>query len=97
MTNAFAKLPLFAPDRDIAVAIVGRGRADYWLKAVLPTLERRGFPSVDALHNGRPVPLVRKFYDGYFGITAGFAMAKPDGEERLGLAQWKNRKMARRD
>jgi hypothetical protein len=87
--NLLDRLPLFATDREIAVAIVGRGRAEYWLKAVLPTLEHRGFPSTDALHKGRPVPLVRKFYDGYFGITAGSAMAKPEGEERLG--QWKSR------
>lgn len=31
--------------------------------------------------NGRPVPLVKRFYDGYFGITAGFHIAAPDGEE----------------
>jgi hypothetical protein len=44
-------------------------------------LERKGFPSSDALHKGRPVALARKFYDGCFAITAGFAMAKSDGEE----------------
>lgn len=85
-------LPLFATDREIAIAVAGKAKADYWLRAVLPTLERRGFPSEDALHMGRPVPLVRKFYDNYFGITAGFAMAKPDGEERVW--QPKNRRKA---
>lgn len=75
-------LPMFATDREIAVAVVGRQQAGYWLTAVLPTLERRGFPASDPLHGARAVPLVRKFYEGYFGITAGFAMAKPDGEEK---------------
>lgn len=85
-------LPLFATDHQLAIAIVGKTRASMWVKTVIPQLERKGFPKVDPLHDGRPVPLVKKFYDGYFGITAGFAAASPDGEERLG--QWK--KSARR-
>lgn len=80
--RALDALPLFASDREIAVAVVGRAKATYWLTAVLPTLERKGFPSEDPLHTGRAVPLVRKFYEGYFGITAGFAMAKPGGEKK---------------
>lgn len=78
-------LPLFATDQQIAVAVVGRSRAAYWLAAVLPALERKGFPAADPLHDARAVPLVRKFYEDYFGITAGFAMAKPDGEEKIWL------------
>jgi hypothetical protein len=80
--KALDALPLFASDQEIALAIVGKAKAQYWLKAVLPTLERRGFPAEDPLHTGRAVPLVRKFYEDYFGLTAGFAMAKPDGEEK---------------
>lgn len=87
------ELPMFATDHQLAVAIVGKGRASMWVRTVIPQLERKGFPRVDPLHDGRPVPLVKKFYDGYFGITAGFAAASPDGEERLG--QWK--KSRRRD
>ncbi|MBZ9888076.1 hypothetical protein LB559_09005 [Mesorhizobium sp. BR1-1-3] len=83
-------LPLFATDREIAIAIVGKTKADYWLKAALPTLEKSGFPALDPLHEARAVPLVRRFYDAYFGITAGIAMAKPDGEERLG--SWRKNK-----
>lgn len=78
--DALDKLPLFASDHEIAVAIVGKERAAYY-KSILPTLERRGFPQVDPLHKGRAVALVKKFYEGYFGITAGF-VAKPDGDER---------------
>ncbi|OJU05895.1 MAG: hypothetical protein BGN83_14695 [Rhizobium sp. 63-7] len=80
-------LPMFANDRQLAVAIVGKDRAAMWVKTVIPQLEKKGFPRIDALHDGRPVPLVKKFYEGYFGITAGFAASAPDGEERLG--QWK--------
>ncbi|WP_449086212.1 hypothetical protein [Rhizobium sp. A37_96] len=78
---------MFATDREIAIAIVGKERAAMFVKAVIPQLERKGFPRIDQLHDGRPVPLVRKFYDGYFGITAGFAAVAPDGDERLG--EWK--------
>ncbi|MER9900095.1 hypothetical protein [Mesorhizobium sp. M0130] len=84
VTNAaLDRLPLFATDLEIATAIVGRARADYWLKAILPALEQRGFPGIDPLHKARPVPLVKQFFARYFGITAGFAMAKPGGEERI--------------
>jgi hypothetical protein len=55
------------------------------MKAVIPVLERKGFPRIDPLHDGRPVLLVRRFYDGYLGITAGFQVAAPDGEENLGV------------
>ncbi|MEI5680640.1 MULTISPECIES: hypothetical protein [unclassified Mesorhizobium] len=83
ITNAaLDKLPLFATDNQVAVAIVGKERAKHWIVAILPVLERKGFPGKDPAHGGRPVPLVRKFYDAYFGITAGISMAKPDGEER---------------
>lgn len=87
MSDLLDNLPLFATDQELAVAIVGKARASMWIKTVIPQLERKGFPRIDPLHDGRAVPLVMKFYDGYFGITAGFAVAAPDGEERLG--EWK--------
>ncbi len=93
MTDPLSKLPLFATDREIAIAVVGKERASMYVKVVIPALERQGFPRIDPLHDGRPVLLVRRFYEGYLGITAGFNVAAPDGEERLG--QWK--KSARRD
>ena len=87
MIDPFSKLPLFATDKELAIAIVGKERAAMWIKATIPALERKGFPRIDPLHDGRPVPLVQRFYDNYFGITAGFNAATPDGEERLGT--WK--------
>ena len=80
--RALDALPLFASDREIAVAVVGKTRAAHWERHTLPLLETKGFPIVDALHRGRAVPLVRRFYESYFGLTAGFAMAEPDGEEK---------------
>ncbi len=80
-------LPVFATDQQLAVAIVGKARASLWVKTVIPQLERKGFPRIDPLHSGRPVPLVKKFYDGYFGLSSGFAAIAPDGVERLG--EWK--------
>ncbi|WP_391564524.1 hypothetical protein [Sinorhizobium meliloti] len=91
--DLLSQLPLFATDQQLAVAIVGKDRATMWVKTVIPQLERKGFPRIDPLHDGRPVPLVRKFYEGYFGITAGFAAAAPDGKENLGM--WKSRRRTR--
>lgn len=88
--TALSALPLFATDQQLAVAIVGKTRATMWVKTVIPQLEKKGFPRIDPLHDGRPVPLVRRFYDGYFGITAGFNVAAPDGKEDLSV--WKRSK-----
>lgn len=94
LTDPLSHLPLFASDQQIAIAIVGKERAREWIKTVIPQLDRKGFPRIDPLHGGRPVPLVRRFYDGYFGITAGFSSAAPDGEERLG--EWKSSRRRRK-
>lgn len=85
MTDPLSALPLFATDKEIAAAIVGKERASMYMKAVMPVLERHGFPKVDPLHDGRPVQLVRRFYEGYLGITAGFRVASPDGKEDLSV------------
>ncbi len=90
LTTSLSGLPLFATDKQLAVAIVGKERAAMWVKVVIPQLERKGFPRIDPLHDGRPVPLVKRFYDGYFGITAGFSVAAPDGGEDLSI--WKRSK-----
>ncbi|UYE95816.1 hypothetical protein KNLIENLN_00003 [Sinorhizobium phage NV1.1.1] len=89
-SDSLSTLPLFATDQQLAVAIVGKARASMWVKTVIPQLEKKGFPRIDPLHDGRPVPLVKKFYDGYFGITAGFSVAAPDGGEDLSI--WKRSK-----
>ena len=85
MTDLLSGLPLFATDKEIAIAVVGKERAAYYAKAVMPVLERHGFPKMDPLHDGRSVVLVRRFYEGYLGITAGFQVASPDGKEDLSV------------
>lgn len=88
--SALDKLPLFASDLEIAVAIVGKQNASSWKREMIPALERKGFPRFDPVHKGRAVPLVRKFYEAYFGLTMGAGPLQPDGKERLG--QYSRRK-----
>lgn len=79
--DPFTRLPLFAGDKEIAEAIVGKANAPKWIKEKLPTLATRpGFPPVDPFHGGRPVQLVRMFYQAYLGITAS-TVGMPDKEE----------------
>lgn len=62
-------LPMFATDRQIAEAIVGKDAAENWMRDRLPTLASKpGFPPIDAFHGGRPVKLVARFYDEYLGL-----------------------------
>lgn len=89
VTNlALDKLPLFATDLEIAIAVVGKKYASLWKRDALPILERSGFPRFDALHQGRPIPQVRQFYARYLGIAQGFVIAPPpDGKEREWLGK----------
>lgn len=82
MTDPLSKLPLFATDREIAVAVVGKERASMYIKAVIPMLERQGFPRIDPLHDGRPVPLVRKWYNIHMGVDKSYVLTSlQDGKE----------------
>jgi hypothetical protein len=77
-------LPMFASDSEIAVAIVGKKAAADWLRSRFPALEKTpGFPKVDPLHGGRPVPLVKLFYDNYLRVPES-GKGLPDGEENEG-------------
>lgn len=74
-------LPLFATDQQIAVAVVGRAKAETWRRRTLPILEARGFPRVDPLHEGRPTALIRKYYDTYLGLNASYVPTGAAEEE----------------
>lgn len=88
VTNAaLDRLPLFATDLEIGVAIVGKKYASLWKRDVIPVLERKGFPAWDPLHQGRPVPLVKRYYADYLGLATGFPTARPDGKEREWLGK----------
>ncbi|MBY3564152.1 hypothetical protein [Rhizobium laguerreae] len=80
--NPFDRLPLFATDDEIAIAVVGKARAPAWKRNALRMLDARGFPKVDALHGGRPVPLIRKWYELHMGLDKDFILATlEDGKE----------------
>ncbi|SFU39031.1 hypothetical protein SAMN02799631_00398 [Methylobacterium sp. 174MFSha1.1] len=77
---AFDALPLFASDRDIAVALVGEDMAPTIID-MMPVLERMGFPKPDPFFVGRYVPAVRQFLDHRYGLTATTATACDGGVE----------------
>lgn len=82
--RALDGLPMFATDSQLALAIVGKARSALWLKRTLPILEARGFPRIDALHEGRPVQLVKRYYDNYLGANASYVStgaSKPENPE----------------
>lgn len=80
-------LPVFATDQQIAEAIVGKDKAEKWMKERLPTLASKpGFPPIDPFHGGRPVKLVARFYDEYLGTGTGTSSA-PRG--RVDREAWK--------
>ncbi|RRI07973.1 hypothetical protein EH240_00030 [Mesorhizobium tamadayense] len=86
-------LPMFATDRQIAEAIVGRENAERWMRERLPTLSGKpGFPAIDEFHGGRSVALVRRFYESYLG-TAQSPAAAPPG--RADASQWKTKSRSR--
>ena len=83
-------LPVFATDQEIAVALVGKPNAEKWRKTRLPALEKiPGFPKVDEMHGGRPIPLLKLFYDNYLKVPRG-GRGVPDGEEDESV--WKRQK-----
>jgi hypothetical protein len=85
--DALDRLPLFATDKEIATALLGSDRAARWARENLPVLAaKRGFPPKDSFHGGRPVPLVRIFYQNYLRLVGDFP-GVPDGVDRVGM--WK--------
>ena len=85
-----SRLPLFATDPEIAAALVGADRAEDWLETALPVLEKLpGFPKVDPLHGGRPVPVLILFYETYLRLPS--ARGLPDGVE----GEWSGKRRRR--
>jgi hypothetical protein len=86
-------LPMFANDRQIAEAIVGRDNAEKWMRERLPTLAgKQGFPAIDDFHGGRPVALVARFYENYLGTAQSKTDAAP---ARADASQWKTKSRSR--
>jgi hypothetical protein len=88
---SLADLPLYASDDELGAAILGRARAREW-PGLAAALERKGLPPVDALHKGRYVPAVKRWYDLRNGL-GGIAGLEPiDGKE----GPWESSKPTRR-
>jgi hypothetical protein len=82
VSAALDKLPLFATDLEIAIAVVGKQNASHWKRHVLPALEaKNGFPRYDSLHRGRPVPLVKRYYENYLGLRTDVIVRSADEVE----------------
>jgi hypothetical protein len=56
---ALDQLPLFADEKSLSEAFLGRGKYTHW-RAVVPLLERRGFPTIDGLMGGDIGPPSRR-------------------------------------
>jgi hypothetical protein len=88
--KTFNDLPLFASDSAISEALMGPGKVREWL-AILPLLDRRGFPGIDGLMGWRYTPAVKAFFDREWKIHGSTNIRDPrGGEERLG--SWKGRR-----
>ncbi|RXG93025.1 hypothetical protein EAS62_20220 [Bradyrhizobium zhanjiangense] len=87
------QLPLFADERALSDAILGHGSYTHW-RAIVPLLERRGFPKVDGLMGGRYTRAVRAFFDREYGIHGATQVSEPHQPADLGA--WKRERAARR-
>lgn len=85
-------LPLFASDRELAVALLGKERGRAW-RNLVPIYERNGFPKIDPLMGGRYTRAVLAFFDREYGLTERSPLAPP-GVERV--IDWNVRKPRKR-
>jgi len=77
--SALDNLHLFADDKDLGEAILGKKRASEW-KALASACERHGLPKIDAYWGGRYVPAIKAFFDNQYGL-ATLVPSAPDGVE----------------
>ena len=86
--GTFDNLPLFADDREIGLAVLGRKRAGDWSN-IAALLEGRGLPTINAVMGGRYTPAVKAFFDKQYGLAPD-GPQQPDGVEELG--SWRKKK-----
>jgi hypothetical protein len=77
------QLPLFADELSLSEAVLGRGKYTHW-RAVVPLLERRGFPKIDGLMGGRYTPALRAFFDREYRVHGEAQFSKPHSPAKLG-------------
>jgi hypothetical protein len=87
--RTFDDLPLFASDEAISEVLMGAGKTKEWL-AILPLLERRGFPSIDGLMGGRYTPAVKAFFDREYKVHGELQIHEPHRKAELG--SWKGKR-----
>jgi hypothetical protein len=79
--SSIQALPLFATDAVLGAALLGDDRVEEW-RQMVPLLETRGFPKIDALMGGRYVRAVVAFFDHQYGLDrSSDAPLVPDGVE----------------
>src|SRR6185437_16221468 len=83
------RLLLFADERSLSEAVMGRGSYTYW-RAIIPLLERRGLPKIDGFMGGRYTPAVKAFFDWEYGLGGVTHVCAPDGPAELGA--WKKQR-----
>lgn len=83
------QLPLFADEKSLSEAVMGRGRYTEW-RAIVVLLERRGLPKIDALMGGRYTNAVKAFFDREYRIHANYQVQEPHRPANLD-ATWKIR------
>jgi hypothetical protein len=87
------ELPLFADERMLSEAILGRGKYSQW-RAIAPLLERRGFPTIDGLMGGRYTPAVKAFFDREYRVSGSENVRAPHAPAELGA--WKKERKTRK-
>ncbi|RXG95266.1 hypothetical protein EAS61_19105 [Bradyrhizobium zhanjiangense] len=85
------QLPLFADERSLSEAILGPGTYTAW-RAIVPLLERRGFPKIDGLMGGRYTRAVRAFFDREYRIHGATQVSAPHQPANLGAAHGRKRR-----
>jgi hypothetical protein len=84
-----SQLPLFATDRELGEALLGK-RAKEWPR-IARHYEGRGLPPVDPLFGGRHVPSIMRFFDALNGACGAAPFPAKDGPEY----PWQNNRKRR--
>jgi hypothetical protein len=67
-TTTWDHLPLYATDAQIGEALLGPRDAWQWTQLMVPALEKRGLPALNAYNGRRYCPAVRSFLDRQEGV-----------------------------
>ena len=68
--RAWDALPLYATDKEIGEALLGKADAWKWAQIMVPALETRGLPGLNAYVGRRYCPAVKAFLDRQEGVES---------------------------